>query len=226
MRGFSLIELSIVMLIVAIMTTGGLGIGSKMMMTTKIRETRAKVEAVHNAISAYIIANNNVIPLPKDNCQKGNNFVGGNIDYKKLNLTSDFSNIKIALSTKKNCGNSDDEVDITTEGKGTENIKINKEGGNFSYVLVASLGKNDFEFTQEGISYDQDKGTTIVIAKTYQQILLENKIDRFKCLLNQISGCDNIDTSSHLEYGGKIENNECYVECSYHGKLIVVKKTN
>jgi prepilin-type N-terminal cleavage/methylation domain-containing protein len=63
--GFTLIEMSIVLAIVAMITVGAISMGSSMIGSAQLASTRGKLDAIETALSAYRLVNNR-LPCPGD----------------------------------------------------------------------------------------------------------------------------------------------------------------
>lgn len=106
-RAFTLLEISIVLVIASTLFSLGIGIGSFFLEQNRIKSTKIKLKTIANALDIYLIQNNKLpcpaglkksTGVPLSNCSSTNSTEGvfvsnevsrGWVPYKELNLTAD-----------------------------------------------------------------------------------------------------------------------------------------
>ncbi len=159
-QGFSLLELSVVLTIIAIVIAGGLTLGSAKTQQTRISTTYEEMKEIANAISVFV-AQNNRMPCPADTvlpatatygresatiCTQANAVVHGDVPFYALGLPDEYGSD--AWGHRYRYSVMDDTTGAFSSSYATSVMVVNDESGtaigsgtDMVYVL-ASAGKS------------------------------------------------------------------------------------
>lgn len=178
-RGFSLIELSIVILIISILAAGAISVSGSFLVSAKNKQTKDKMEAIYKAIGNYVAKNYHLpcpAPLTDTKSDSGyGNKSGGAVATNTavacgdtgVYSSSDVSTISYGMVPVNTLGLSDD---MAQDGFGSR----------FSYVVVDKLASPNYNDTSGGETsfgfsyYDESASDMIQIVQATSGNTIEN----------------------------------------------------
>ena len=177
--GFSLIELSVVILIISILASGAISVSGVFLVNAKNKQTKDRMDAIYKSIGAYV-AKNHHLPCPSsfENSKTDSGYgveegtsatinTARTCDEDTIFNSSDLSNINYGMVPVSTLGLSDE---MAEDGFGSR----------FSYIVVEQLAGPNYNDTTPGVFsegfsyYSETSAEMIQIIQTQSGNVIQN----------------------------------------------------